>query len=1086
MQSKQATSDYVLGIDLGASSIGWALVREKAILGASDNIIAGVRIFQPGTASEKNVESSKTADRRNARGMRRQHKRRTMRRNTLRFMLMKFNLWPQDALEQKQLIAGNVGEDGKCDPLQTYKLRAKALDEPLSPYEFGRALLHLSQRRGFKSNRKTDGGKDTGTVKDGIKVVSNVLQGTGARTLGELYAKYIGVTVGEKEKETRTKDADGQFQKTTTMIPVCVERRRTNYTARDMVREEFEKIWEAQAQYNPTLLTTLAKKKIEDAIFFQRPFDKGSEDKIGPCTYLPGEERARLGHRLVQRYRIWQELANLRFNAHTGEGEQPLDAITRKVLFELLDKKEEIKFAKIKKELKLDESGTFNLESKGKRGFIKGNESEYKLIKAFGSAWVKLTEDERNARCEAVLNLPDDELDAKARNEWRLSGETLEKVSALKLTDRPGNVSLAAIKRLLPHLELGATLHDALEKEQLGMRHIDTSTGADQLPMPDAENMDGQQVTNPVVRKSLYQVRKLVNAIIRKYGKPKSICVEMARDTRGSIQERNERNTENFQHRERNEKHKVTMKDTHGLVDPSGRDVIKMRLWDECSRMCPYCGIPLTDKMVFQTGEAQIEHIVPFSFSLDDSFGNKTLSCAKCNLEKSAQTPYQTWGSDETRWGEIMERVRRFKSEFCGKKIRLFERKEIDPNKAPERLLNDTRYICKQVRAYLQKLYPGTGPERDQFVRVCTGSLTAALRHQWGMNNILAEDNKKERGDHRHHAIDAIVIALTNYKQIKCLSDWSAEDRRNRYAGQDKKPILGPPLPYITLSGDPEKARDSFRAEAKAVIDQILISHRPTRRARGQMHEETNYGALSPDKPNMYVVRKPLLNITASEATAIIDKRIKALVLDRIRSFGIDPTAKSVKMKNKDIFAEPLYMSTDGKPNGKAQKIVKVRIEVPGNGLVPFKNDDGEVYRYVMPGNNHHIEVFEFTDAKGKLKREARTVTMFEVRRRIVNREPIVCRTHPTRPEAKLYTWFCKNDMLYVKDKDGKEQLCRVQKMSGTAEPSSSFNVVFRDHRAARIDDDSKMLNPRNCQPGGLEVRKVCISPLGEEQKDNS
>ncbi|MDD4280006.1 MAG: type II CRISPR RNA-guided endonuclease Cas9 [Candidatus Sumerlaeales bacterium] len=1044
--------NYTLGIDLGASSIGWALVREKALPTSNENIVAGVRVFPAGTDNEKDVEKSKCIDRRVARGMRRQHQRKTQRRNRVTLVLVNAGLWPRNTQKQKELLLHPVMPDGTRDIYAVYNLRARALDETLTPYEIGRALIHLSQRRGFKSNRKIDNTdeKETGKVKEGIGRIRAAMEETSSRTLGEFFAKHTGV-------------AD-------------IAARRGNYTDRKMIEDEFNQIWDAQAPHHPEIMTDKNREQIHEAIFFQRPFDKDSEDKIGHCVYIPEEKRARLGHRLVQRYRIWQEIANLRYNANDGQGEQSLSTENRRKIFEALDQATKITFVKIKKIVGLSEDSVFNLETKGKRKELKGNESEAKLSRLFPE-WNKLDEDERNARCEAILSLSDEELAAKARKEWGANDDKVAEILKVVLTAKTGSVSLAAVKLLLPHFEAGLDLTGALEKEGLGQSHIELEEGCNQLPLPD---MDKLMITNPVVRTSLFQVRKIVNAIIAKYGKPKRIVVEFARDTKGSIEERNEKHTENRRLEKENESIRKRLIDEYKIVDPHKTDIVKYKLWKECDGICPYCGKELSPQEVFHTGEAQIEHIIPYSISFNDSYANKTLACHKCNLEKSARIPYQVWGQDEKRFGEIIGRVKLFQSEFRWTKVNKFEKKEIDETKAPERLLNDTRYMCRVVREFLQQLYSGTGSQRDQFVRVCTGSLTAKLRHHWGLNKILdVENNIKNRDDHRHHAVDAIVIALTNQTMVENLARWSQQRERR------ESPIFDAPKPFRAESRDPEQETQEFLRQAQQAIDKINVSHKPTRRVRGQLHNETNYGKID---ENTYVVRKPLSALTANDAKSIRDPQIRELILNCLKQHGVDVNTKKSpenKVVQNALNAQPIYMTADGKPNGKAPQIKKVRVTVPLSKAIEFKNSDGEAYTYCDPDNNHHMEVFEFIDEKGKLKREARVVTLFEARRRVNAGESVVSRVHPTRPEAKLYTWFCKNDIVEVQDKDGSMKLCRIQKLSGSSEFSSKFNVYFRLHTAATIDDKESLILISSCSPDKLVMQKKTVSPLGELSDDN-
>ncbi|MGB9691365.1 MAG: type II CRISPR RNA-guided endonuclease Cas9, partial [Candidatus Sumerlaeaceae bacterium] len=713
---------WALGLDVGANSIGWMLVRDFPIPG-SLNAIGGVRVFPAATATEKNTEKSKTAERRAARGMRRQHDRRSRRLRRLTYVLREIGLLPPKSEPIHDIYL-----------LDPYELRARGLDERLDPKELARALLHLAHRRGFKSNRKaTKDEKENKKIKEQIASLTEEMKSHGCRTVGEFLYKCV---------------------------PVPQTRRRARYLHRTMIREEFEQLWEAQQRFHPELLTEDARKKVDDAIFWQRPFLKPErlERLVGQCEFEPTEKRARVGHRLVQRYRIAQEVANLRLISPDG-AERTLSEKEMAQVREYLEhnKKLEIeaddkRLTKLHKLLGLQPEIEINF-ARGGRRWLKGNEAEIELSKALGHTWDKLTEEQKDALNELVLNEPDDEkLTAEAQSKFELTREEAEALAKVNLPDRFGRVSLKAIRNLLPHLEAGKDLHDAIVACGYDKRH-NPSRIYDFLPFPPGTRFAPQreqelieqglllpnttEITNPIVRKALFEVRKVVNAIIRKYGKPKRIVVELARDTRGSIEERAELAKKQRDRENKNQEICQELK-TKGIPDPSKTDILKYRLWQECNRTCPYSGQPITFEQLFLTGEVEIEHILPYTRSLDDSFANKTLCFREWNQKKGDRTPYEAFAeTDPEAYEKILERVRRFTGEFRKQKLRRFTQKTVELDQFVQRQLNDTRYISRVVSQYLRTL----GVD----VRVARGQVTAALRHQWGLNKILAPDGSEEK-----------------------------------------------------------------------------------------------------------------------------------------------------------------------------------------------------------------------------------------------------------------------------------------------------------------------------------------------------
>ena len=203
-----------------------------------------MRVFPEGVERDNaGLEKSKNVQRREARLLRRQHNRRSRRKRRLKYILNEAGLLTEEDLKNAELMGVNP-----------YELRARGIHSKLKLNAFARALIHLNQRRGFKSNRKADTKKETGKVYEGISALANDMKSIGARTLGEyLYLKY---TSGQKVRD--------------------------RYTLRAMYEKEFELLWEVQSSFYPDILTDSAKEKIYQAIFHQRPL-KPSEDKIGFC-----------------------------------------------------------------------------------------------------------------------------------------------------------------------------------------------------------------------------------------------------------------------------------------------------------------------------------------------------------------------------------------------------------------------------------------------------------------------------------------------------------------------------------------------------------------------------------------------------------------------------------------------------------------------------------------------------------------------------------------------------------------------------------------------------------------------------------
>jgi CRISPR-associated endonuclease Csn1 len=269
---------------------------------------------------------------------------------------------------------------------------------------------------------------------------------------------------------------------------------------------------------------------------------------------------------------------------------------------------------------------------------------------------------------------------------------------------------------------------------------------------------------------------------------------------------------------------------------------------------------------------------------------------------------------------------------------------------------------------------------------------------------------------------------------------------------------------------------DDFRRQAQEAIRIINVSHRPTRKVSGALHEETNYGPTS--EKNTYVYRKPLAALTlkmVQDDNCIRDKTVRDLIRERLDEKGIDWRNSYGKMDMKKAFPdnEPLCLPNK---NGAPVPIRTVRIELRESGLVPFKDrNTGKAYRFAPTGENHHVEIFEWEE-NGRKVREVVGVSLFEAAQRVRRREPVFRKNHPLRPDAKLYIALCKNDMVKLRNEEGKWELCRVQKMSATG---AGTDLHFRLHTASTIESDSTLRRVRSVQPGKFEVRLASMDILG-------
>lgn len=971
-------NSYTLGLDIGSKSIGWTLLRDKP---KPSIVNIGVRVFPEGVDRDtKGAEKSKNATRREARGARRVHKRRNLRRDQLIKTLRASGILPEGKQDLQELL--------KKEP---YQFRAKGLDEKLELFEFGRVLFHINQRRGFKSNRRTGREKEDGKVAIEAGELRQKIEETGCRTLGEYFA-------GLNSEEQRIRD---------------------QYTFRSMYEEELDKLWEKQSEYYPEVLTDELRGKVRDeVIFFQRPL-KPTDDLIGMCDLEPDERRCPRGDWFARRFRILQDVNNLKIHSPDGT-ERGLEDDERRIILKELDAHEKVKFSSLRKKLGLLETQEFNAEyeinEKGKkRDKLKGDEfsAAMRSRNVFGAKrWDSMGEQEKIELNNACLELDDDELVEKMIDEYGFSEEQAERVLKVPLPQRYMSFSRKAIRKLLPLMEAGKRTDEALDEVYPDRNKMEEIKEEDKLPLP-------EDLRNPIVNKALFEVRKLVNAIVREYGRPGKIVIEMARDVKGNLREREEIQFKMRENERRNDEARTRLIQDMKIRNPSRDDIIKYKLWEECGRICLYTGKQISQVDLFINPVFQVEHILPYSKSLDDSYLNKTLCCVNENRLKGNQTPYEYYQGDKEKFEEIKQRVNRTAMSYWKK--RKFWQEKVDTDKIIERELNDTRYICKEVVKYLKQICRNVTGTR--------GKVTAALRYQWGFI--------KDRNDHRHHAIDATVVAVTKQKHLRELaqSKYSLEGIR-----------FNPPWLH-------------FREELAEKVKHIDVSHRVTRKISGALHEETHYWKEeNGPHAGKFITRKNLDGkFTNNFAAHICDETVKKLVFERLSEYDYEP---------KKAFAEPIYLKNK---SGNPVPIRKVRV---WKESYTMKKIRGNIW--VEPGSNHHIEIYEYTDGKKKGKRDGEVVTMFEAVRRKKDGEPVVNREHG--PDKKFVCSLSINEMFMLESDSREYDLCRIQKMS------QNKVIVLRPHTFA---GDLKKKKPINKTPNSLKGYKVAVDPLGRIHRAN-
>jgi len=825
---------YRLAVDLGSTSIGWAMVRIKqndaGKFEPNGIITSGVRIFSDGRDAKGNPLA---VTRRKARAMRRRRDRLLKRKARMLQQLTHFGFFPTDLAERKAL-----------ETLNPYELRAKGLDEALSPYEFGRALFHINQRRGFKSNRKTDKKEnDSGALKAAIKFVHSQIDGNTHRTVGELLYKRMlnGDPVRARLRITRIESENGKPK---------ILKKYDLYIDRDMVKAEFEALWSKQASLNPEIYHEEARANLIDVLFFQRKLRPGLP---GRCTLIPTEERAPLALPSSQRFRMYQEVYNLRTLCDGLEKDDGLTQLQRNQLIEVLEKKPKLTFNEIKSMFGLGKNTKFNLEELKDREALKGNSTSVILSRAefFGERWFQFDEAQQEEIVLKILNEENESyLIAWLVDNAGVDSLQAEAISYASLPEGYGSLSRTALAKILPALRTcnrsysdavkaaGFEHHSNIGPGAAGeilpelpyygealQRHVGFGTGN---PDDTAEKRYGK-IANPTVHVALNQFRIVVNELIEKYGHPSEVVIEVARELKKSKKQRLEESRLQSNNEKNNDRIRNEISGLLGISKDrvSRKDIQKWILWEELSanpadRKCPYSGVQISPRMLL-SNEVEIEHILPFSITMENSINNKTVSIRRANQIKGNQTPWEAFGKPNALGVDYSDILMRVKNMPEYKQFRFADNSMERWNKEGEdylaRHLNDTRYISRIAAEYVTLICPGK-------TRVIPGRMTALLRVKLGLNSLLGLSGEKNRHDHRHHAIDACVIGITDQAMLQRFAEASASARKKGLS--DLVENMPEPWP-------------NYIHHVKRAIENLYISHKPDHNYQGAFCNDTAY-----------------------------------------------------------------------------------------------------------------------------------------------------------------------------------------------------------------------------------------------------
>ena len=1019
-KSSYSPKKYSLGLDIGTSSIGWAVLD----LDKERIHDLGVRIFE--RPEDPQNGDSLAKPRRDARSARRRLKRRRQRLNHLKQFFVDQNILTKNQVEE---VLNYKSDFNKLD---VYELRSKALAEELSPEELLKVLYQIAKRRGFKSNRKVveESDKEGGRVTSALKANEKFLADNSYITVGDALSRDEKFALHKRNKRDDY----------------------TNSFARDDFLRELEAIIKTQRNY---VLKNIPEQAINEliygiddgqvtnvsAIMYQRPFITKEliEKMVGSCTFEKDEKRAPKASYSFEVFRLASDLSHLVFIPRDASKRQAkrenleirLSPEQISKVIDLAKNQKSLTYKKVRSTAGISEDYVpKDVRGKKKEGDEFGEDNIFGGLKAYNDirlALKDLPEDWAKINNESAINqiayiLTTQKADEGIQAELDslpLCDKAKEAIVKIKPTNFKafGHLSIKALRKITPHILEGMTYDKACEAAGYDFKKQSASL---------------EQITNPVVKRAITQTLKVVRAIERKYGKPYFIKVETARDLAKNFKDRKAIENENKENQARNQSIIQTLNE-NGIVTPTGQQIIKVKLYREQNGVCLYSGKSIDfEAMLCDDNAYQVDHIVPFSRSNNDGITNKTLILTEENQKKGNQTPFEYFGADEKRWKEFAARVesiyktRDIKTSdkatnainykyngYAMKKKQNLLLQDYKNDSWNVRALNDTRYITRFIQNYLRQMVDFAEGEEKQRVIAPNGTTTAYLRKRWGLAKDRAEDVL-------HHAKDAAVVAAIDPKIVYQANLFSKEQEMKLYLNNaktidEKRQILLQSTDentdeitdevaftraqkelaqaeYFKLRSDEEtknrfpspwpdfskevmkrtlntdiatlqnelRGLDNYDEDFRLSVKPIFVSRMPRRKATAQAHKETIRSPRVKDNDKR-TVRMPLNKIKRKDVENSVlkesDKWLYDKLLERLDAHDNNP---------EKAFAEPVYKN-DKKFDKNSKQLSPVStIKVYSTQPSGFYINNGKAF--VNNGSMVRLDVYQKPNKKGKVE----------------------------------------------------------------------------------------------------------------------
>lgn len=801
------SENYILGLDIGITSVGYGIIDYDT----REVVDAGVRLFK-----EANVENNE--GRRSKRGARRLKRRRRHRLQRVKKLLFDYHL---------------IDENTELEIINPYEARVKGLYNILTKAELSAALLHLAKRRGVHNVNEVE--EDTGNELSTKEQI--------ARNNKALSDKYVAELQLERLNETgEVRGASNRFKTS------------------DYVKEA-RKILSMQKEYHQ-LDQSFIDKYIE-LLETRRTYYEGPGEGspfgwkdikewyamlMGHCTYFPEELRSVKYAYSADLYNALNDLNNLIIARDENDKLEYYEKF--QIIENVFKQKKKPTLKQIADEISVNPEDIkgFRVTSTGKPEFT--TFKIYHDIKKVTSRKEVLEDTallDQIAELLTIYQSPEDIQEELETLDTVLTNDEINDISQLTGYTGTHRLSLKAIQLILDELWHSTDNQMAVfNRLKLVPKKVDLSK-QDEIPTILVEDF----ILSPVVKRAFIQSIKVVNAVIKKYGLPKDIIIELAReknsdDARKYIRELQKRN-------------KKTNERIEEIIKSTGKEkakylVEKIKLHDMQEGKCLYSldPIPLED-LLNNPNHYEVDHIIPRSVSFDNSFNNKVLVKQEENSKKGNRTPFQYLSSADSKisydqfkkhvlnLSKGKDRISKKKKEY------LLEERDINRFNVQKEFINrnlvDTRYATRELMNLLRSYFKVNG--LDVKVKSINGGFTSFLRRKWKF--------KKERNQgYKHHAEDALIIANADF----VFKEWKKLEKQNKVLAN--QPIEEKEAENMANIESDEKYKEIFviphQIQGIKDFKDYKFSHRVDKKANRELVNDTLYSTRKDEKGDTYTI----------------------------------------------------------------------------------------------------------------------------------------------------------------------------------------------------------------------------------------